>query len=174
MVYVIGSQPQASKNSSSDIPPMHEFRNCGMMKCVVTGSRSGTPPSSAVSIRCFEVMLIGRPSTARSLDGLKPNLTVLISKARKSSCSVLSATASLRPGSSMRFTSSAAATGADSRIVASVGLSGRFVDPQHRRAVRAGLERGDDDVVRGDLQESPALGQRAGVRGHRCGPAADG
>ena len=33
-----------------------------MMKCVVTGSRSGTPPSSAVNIRCLEVMFMVIPA----------------------------------------------------------------------------------------------------------------
>ena len=63
MVYMIGSHPQVSKNSASDMPPMQHSRNCGMRKCVVAGSRSGTPPSRAVSIRCLAVMFIAASST---------------------------------------------------------------------------------------------------------------
>ncbi len=53
--------------------------------------------------------------------GFSHNLIVLISKARKSNSSALSVTASFEPGSSIRFTSSAAVRGADSCREARVG-----------------------------------------------------
>ena len=49
------------EDSTSDMPPTPAFQNCGMSKCVVTGSRSGLPPSKAVTIRCLKVIHVIYP-----------------------------------------------------------------------------------------------------------------
>ena len=52
----MGPQPQGgSKNSASEgvVPGRARVQKCGMRKWVVTGSRSGMPPSRATSIRSF-------------------------------------------------------------------------------------------------------------------------
>ena len=58
-VQVIGSSPKCSKHAWLDMPPMYLSRKYGIRWWVVTGSRSATPRSSAVTRRCFGVIVIG-------------------------------------------------------------------------------------------------------------------